>query len=404
MQNNKKKSDPGQKKLSLTAKTAYQPREDSLLLQKYVRKFSKGKVLDMGTGSGIQAVTATEKCGVKKVLAADISREAVNYCKKGIKYKNIEFRVSNLFSNVSGKFDTIIFNPPYLPADARLGDLTIEGGKKGFETVQRFLEQAGDYLAENGRILLLISSFTNKARVDELIEENLLQFEELDRKHIFFEDLYVYKLEKSGLLKELNKKGASFIRYFAKGKRGIVYSGEYNGKKAIIKIKHPKSEAVGRMRNEAKWLKVLNKKGIGPKFLFAGREYLVYEFVKGEFILDAFSKMRKQDIKKILISILKQCKKMDGIKITKEEMHRPVKHIIITPSEKPVMIDFERVHKTKKSHNITQFCQFIISGYLLGLLEKKGFGIDKNRIIKLAREYLKKPSEKNFRKIAVELK
>lgn len=382
----------------------YQPREDSLLLQKYVRKFSKGKVLDIGTGSGIQAKTAAGKYGVKKVLAVDISKEAINYCRKNIKQKKIEFRISDLFSNISGKFDTIIFNPPYLPADAKLGDLTIEGGKKGFETVQRFLEQAGTYLAENGRILLLISSFTNKAKVDEIIKENLFKSEELDRKHIFFEDLYACKIEKTGLLKELNKKGVSLIRYFAKGKRGLVYSGKYKGKRVIIKIKHPKSEAVGRIKNEAEWLKILNKKRIGPRFLFADKEYLVYEFVKGGFILDRFRKMKKQDIKGILVRILKQCKKMDELNITKEEMHRPLKHIIITPSKKPVMIDFERTHKTRKSHNVTQFWQFIISGYLFELLEKKGFKIDKNIIIKLARDYRGKSSEKNFRKMADELK
>ena len=38
-------------------------------------------------------------------------------------------------------------------------------------------------------------------------------------------------------------------------------------KKVVIKIKNPKSEALGRMENEANYLKILNKKGIGPKFI-----------------------------------------------------------------------------------------------------------------------------------------
>jgi pyruvate dehydrogenase E1 component alpha subunit len=39
----------------------YEPREDSLLLEKYVKKFAKGIVLDIGTGSGIQAKAAAER-------------------------------------------------------------------------------------------------------------------------------------------------------------------------------------------------------------------------------------------------------------------------------------------------------------------------------------------------------
>ena len=87
----------------------YAAREDSFLLAKYVNKFSKGKVLDLGTGSGIQAEAALKH--TKNVLAVDINKEAVNYVKK----KGIKAKVGNLFSEIDKKFDLIIFNPPYLP-------------------------------------------------------------------------------------------------------------------------------------------------------------------------------------------------------------------------------------------------------------------------------------------------
>ena len=106
----------------------YKPREDSFLLQKHVRKYAQGKVLDMGAGSGIQAITALEK--TKDVLAVDINPKAVEELKK----KNINAKVSDLFSNVKGKFDLIVFNPPYLPADEREPEdsaLATTGGKKG---------------------------------------------------------------------------------------------------------------------------------------------------------------------------------------------------------------------------------------------------------------------------------
>ena len=63
----------------------YEPREDSYLLQKFVKKHAIGIVLDLGTGLGIQAITASKNKKVKKVLAADINREVLKTAKKNSK-------------------------------------------------------------------------------------------------------------------------------------------------------------------------------------------------------------------------------------------------------------------------------------------------------------------------------
>ena len=107
----------------------YDPAEDSIMLQEQVRKYAKGKVLDLGTGTGIQALTALEK--TKNVLASDINEEAVKNCEK----LGINCIKSDLFKNIKEKFDLIIFNPPYLPDDKiKLEDnLNYIGGKKGNE-------------------------------------------------------------------------------------------------------------------------------------------------------------------------------------------------------------------------------------------------------------------------------
>jgi len=89
----------------------YEPNDDSYLLKEFVLKHARGKVLDMGTGSGIQAEAALEK--TQDVLAADINNEAAEFCKK----KGINAVQSDLFENINHKFDLIIFNPPYLPEE-----------------------------------------------------------------------------------------------------------------------------------------------------------------------------------------------------------------------------------------------------------------------------------------------
>ena len=106
----------------------YQPAEDSYLLQKHVKKYAFGRVLDLGTGSGIQALTAIKNKEVREVVAVDVNKNAIeelNNKVKSEKIRKVKVIFSHLFSNVRNKFDTIIFNPPYLPQD-KVGKEIIE--------------------------------------------------------------------------------------------------------------------------------------------------------------------------------------------------------------------------------------------------------------------------------------
>ncbi len=171
----------------------YEPEEDSYLLEKYVKKYAKGKVLDLGSGSGIQAEATLEK--TKDVLAVDIDKECVKYLKK----KGINAKYSNLFSNVKEKFDLIIFNPPYLP-DEELEDKESKkittGGKYGYEILERFFSQVNEHLNKNGKILIVFSSLTKKSKVDKIIKQNKLKFKLLEEQKLFFEKIYCYLIER----------------------------------------------------------------------------------------------------------------------------------------------------------------------------------------------------------------
>lgn len=177
----------------------YPPQEDSFLLLEQVKKYARGKVLDMGTGSGIQARGAAEKNEVESVLAVDIDRKVIDGLKKTVSNPKIKFMVSDLFSNIFKRYDTILFNPPYLPReenDKKIRDLALFGGKEGYEILEKFFKLVGNYLNENGIILIVFSSFTHKEKVNEIISNNGFSFEQLNSQHIFFEDLFVYAIKK----------------------------------------------------------------------------------------------------------------------------------------------------------------------------------------------------------------
>ena len=178
----------------------YEPSDDSFLLREFVLRYAKGRVLDIGTGSGIQAEAALEK--TNDVLAADINKEAVEYCRK----KGINAIESDCFSNINGKFDLIIFNPPYLPEEREYcgikmteddfnyaNDIALVGGKHGWETIDKFLKDARFYLNDGGKILLSFSSLSGD--IERIMKKYGYKFEKLGEKKIFFEALYVYLLE-----------------------------------------------------------------------------------------------------------------------------------------------------------------------------------------------------------------
>ena len=171
----------------------YEPREDSFLLEREVKKLARGKkVLDVGSGSGIQALAA-RGADAKEVVASDIEPESL----KELRRKKLKVVKSDLFSSLKGKFDLIIFNPPYLPRDEREdsnSSRATTGGAKGDEIILKFLRGARKHLEKDGAILIVVSSLTPSDRINELLRVLKMQREIIARQKIFMEELQVWEI------------------------------------------------------------------------------------------------------------------------------------------------------------------------------------------------------------------
>jgi release factor glutamine methyltransferase len=175
--------------------TVYTPGEDTYLVLENLEglDLEGKKFLDMGTGNGEIALKAVEKGA--KVTAIDVNPEALDYAEDKAKERGLEdeisFVESDLFENVEGDFDVVVFNPPYLPGEQGLGDEEIwRGGEKGIEVTEKFLEEVADYLRPDGFALVVVSS---RADIDGLLDG--FDLVSVDEKSLWFEDLKLLRFD-----------------------------------------------------------------------------------------------------------------------------------------------------------------------------------------------------------------
>ncbi len=140
----------------------YEPAEDTFLLAENLAVKGGEVALDVGTGTGLIALLMARKA--RFVLGVDINPLAVELARENARLngiKNVEFRLSDLFENVSGKFDAITFNAPYLPGEPEEPiDLALVGGKTGREVLDRFIKEVPEYLNPGGVVQIVQSSIT----------------------------------------------------------------------------------------------------------------------------------------------------------------------------------------------------------------------------------------------------
>ena len=146
------------------------PRPETELLADYtVKSVEDGdKVLDMCTGSGCIAISVARRCAKRRVsvTAADISDAAIMLARENAQLNgvNVDFVQSDLFTNVRGRFNVIVCNPPYIRSDeiASLQKevrefeprIALDGGADGLDFYRRIAKSIRSYLARDGVLLL----------------------------------------------------------------------------------------------------------------------------------------------------------------------------------------------------------------------------------------------------------
>ncbi|NOR81430.1 MAG: HemK family protein methyltransferase, partial [Methyloprofundus sp.] len=143
--------------------------------------------IDLGTGSGIIAITLAAECPQLEVTAVDNSIEALHIAKKNAQLnqtQNIRFLQSDWLTQVANEsFDFIVSNPPYIdPDDPHLiqGDIRFEPNsaliaqQQGLQDIMHISEQSQHYL-NNGGYLILEHGYNQKQCVHDILHQHHYQ-------------------------------------------------------------------------------------------------------------------------------------------------------------------------------------------------------------------------------------
>jgi release factor glutamine methyltransferase len=161
------------------------PRPDTEVLVEVAlaKSVANAHILDLGTGTGAIILALASELPNAICIGVDVSHQAVTLAtenRDNLKLHNVQILQSNWFDNVTGQYDVIVSNPPYIDAnDAHLkqGDVRFEplsalvANEQGLSDIRHICEQAKDYLKPGG-CLLFEHGFEQANAVQTILQEN----------------------------------------------------------------------------------------------------------------------------------------------------------------------------------------------------------------------------------------
>ena len=146
------------------------PRQDTeILVEEALRALGSGmRVLDVCTGSGCILLSLLKLCAGLEGTGTDLSEKALQVAGENARRLGVEasFVQGDLFEPVSGKYDCIVSNPPYIASrevDVLMEEvrdheprMALDGGEDGLYFYRKIAAQSPKYLNDRGRIFLEI--------------------------------------------------------------------------------------------------------------------------------------------------------------------------------------------------------------------------------------------------------
>ena len=174
----------------LCDKRALVPRPETeqlveLLISHFQIEIESGRLVDVGTGSGVIALTLAAEFPTAEIVGADISDDALMLARENAERLKLADRVlflrSNLLESIQPDFDLIVANLPYVSADDRENlsrevlhdpEVALFAGSRGDELLRQLIQDAPSWLRPGGMLAIEIGIGQSDTLVAALAEKN----------------------------------------------------------------------------------------------------------------------------------------------------------------------------------------------------------------------------------------
>jgi release factor glutamine methyltransferase len=168
-----------------------EPRPDTEILVDAVLEALQGRqsealrIVDLGTGTGAICLALLSQLPDARGLGVDLSEDALATARENAALNGLaarfETQASDWFEKISGSFDVIVSNPPYIPSkvisslDREVRDhdphLALDGGADGLDAYRAIANGARPFLAKNG-LIAVETGFDQRQTVEQVFRKN----------------------------------------------------------------------------------------------------------------------------------------------------------------------------------------------------------------------------------------
>jgi release factor glutamine methyltransferase len=156
-----------------------------LLISKFKGEIAHSRIVDVGTGSGVIALSVAAEFPEAEIVAVDISEDALALARENAERlglaDHVRFLRSNLLEDVQPGFDVIVANLPYVSTEDRQHlsnevlhdpEIAVFAGARGHELLVKLIAHAPSYLRPGGILALEIGIGQSEALMSALAGKN----------------------------------------------------------------------------------------------------------------------------------------------------------------------------------------------------------------------------------------
>lgn len=193
------------------------------------------------------------------------------------------------------------------------------------------------------------------------------------------------------------------ILVLGKGCVGIVLLGSARGKEMALKVL--RSDANRRsLKAEGEYLAIANGCGVGPKLVQCTESVLAMEYIRGKYLRQWLGEPhRGEEIRQVLIELLKQCYFLDKVGLDHGELSDAKKHILVDGTGNPHILDFETSSTKRRCRNFAAMLNYLFFKGSISVHLGQYFNLEKEPLMEAIRDYKELPSQAVYERILAQL-